>query len=115
MPVYQLLGGKCREAADCYGHASGGEISEVIESAKRYMAMGFRHVRCQIGVPGMAGYGAGADSKKVPALHDGRVYEPAVYIRRVIINIKQTGLATYRLPALNLLRQFILLNIEYNT
>ena len=23
LPVYQVLGGKCREAADCYGHASG--------------------------------------------------------------------------------------------
>ena len=34
MPVYQLLGGKFREAADCYGHASGGEIQQVIESAK---------------------------------------------------------------------------------
>jgi len=30
MPVYQLLGGKCREAADCYGHASGAEIADVI-------------------------------------------------------------------------------------
>ena len=34
LPSYQLLGGKCREAADCYGHASGAEIHEVIESAK---------------------------------------------------------------------------------
>jgi len=84
MPVYQLLGGKCREAADCYGHASGGEIPEVIESAKKYMAMGFRHVRCQIGVPGMAGYGSRAGVKSVPALHGGRVYEPAPYIRRAL-------------------------------
>ena len=58
LPVYQLLGGKCREAADCYGHASGAEIPEVIDSAGEYMAQGFRHVRVQIGVPGMAGYGS---------------------------------------------------------
>ena len=35
MPVYQLLGGKCREAADCYGHASGDEIPQVIEQAQK--------------------------------------------------------------------------------
>jgi len=56
----------------------------VIDSARRYMEQGFRHVRVQIGVPGMAGYGAGAGSKKVPALHQGRVYEPAVYMRRAL-------------------------------
>ena len=59
MPVYQLLGGKMREAADCYAHASGAEIPEVVEAAKSFMAQGFRHVRIQVGVPGMAGYGGG--------------------------------------------------------
>src|SRR2546421_3714334 len=59
MPVYQLLGGKCREAVDCYSHASGQEIPQAIESARKLMAQGFRHVRVQVGVPGMAGYGSG--------------------------------------------------------
>ena len=40
MPVYQLLGGKVREAADCYGHASGGDIPEVIDQAQKYMRAG---------------------------------------------------------------------------
>ncbi len=84
MPVYQLLGGKCREAADCYGHASGREIPEVIENARRYMAQGFRHVRVQVGVPGMSGYGSGGGEAKVQALHDAPVFEPAVYMRRGI-------------------------------
>src|SRR5712691_10123100 len=65
LPVYQLLGGKCREAADCYGHASGSEIPQVIDSAKQYMARGFRHVRVQVGVPGMAGYGSGRGGQRM--------------------------------------------------
>ncbi len=86
MPVYQLLGGKCREAADCYGHASGGDNAQVIESVKSYLARGFRHVRVQIGSPGMASYGSGggAQAAKVAALHSGPVYEPAVNIRRTL-------------------------------
>ena len=35
-------------------------IPQVIDSAQRYMSAGFRHVRVQVGVPGMAGYGSGA-------------------------------------------------------
>src|ERR1019366_8056025 len=58
MPVYQLVGGKCREAVDCYTHADGADYSNTGESARRFMAQGFRHVRVQVGIPGMAGYGS---------------------------------------------------------
>ena len=84
MPVYQLLGGKLREAADCYGHASGADFPQVIESAKSYMERGFRHVRVQVGVPGMAGYGSGRGDARVEALHSAPVFEPAMYIRRAL-------------------------------
>ena len=52
MPVYQVLGGKCREAVDCYTHAEGAEISETIDNARKFMARGFRHVRVQVGCRG---------------------------------------------------------------
>ncbi|MCL6546684.1 MAG: starvation-sensing protein RspA, partial [Bryobacteraceae bacterium] len=87
MPVYQLLGGKCREAADCYAHASGGDIPQVIESAKAVMARGFRHVRVQVGIPGMAAYGAGGQTRSgvtFKPLHNRPVFEPALYIRRTL-------------------------------
>ena len=85
MPVYQLLGGKAREAADCYAHASGAEIAEVIDSARGLVAKGFRHVRVQVGVPGMAGYGSrGGASQGVKALHSAPVFEPAAYARRAL-------------------------------
>src|SRR6202451_1995938 len=58
MPVYQLLGGECREAVDLYGHAAGADFPDVVASAKQYMADGFRTVRVQIGIPGMSGYGS---------------------------------------------------------
>ena len=84
MPVYQLLGGKMREAADCYGHASGQEIPQIIESVRSYMAQGFRHVRVQIGVPGQAGYGSGRNDVKVMSLHNAPVFEPRDYMRRAM-------------------------------
>src|ERR1700757_1052160 len=70
MPVYQLAGGKCREAADCYTHAQGNDFPDVVASAKRFMAQGFRNVRVQVGIPGMSGYGARhGDDTKLKALH----------------------------------------------
>jgi mannonate dehydratase len=84
LPVYQLLGGKLREAADCYGHASGAEIEETLDNARALMERGFRHVRVQVGVPGMAGYGSRRGEAAVTALHEGPVFEPAAYMRRAL-------------------------------
>jgi mannonate dehydratase len=84
MPVYQLAGGKHREAADCYSHASGSDVPELLDSARKIIAQGFRNVRVQVGVAGMAGYGAGRDDSKVAALHQGPVFEPTSYIRSTV-------------------------------
>jgi mannonate dehydratase len=52
MPVYDLLGGKCREAAMVYRHADGREPQEVLENVITYQEQGYLAVRCQMG-----GYG----------------------------------------------------------
>ena len=46
------------------------EIPEVLDNARAIMGRGFRHVRVQVGVPGMAGYGSRRGEGAVAALHD---------------------------------------------
>ena len=83
MPVYQLAGGKCREAVETYVHADGPEYQDVVASAKNYMAQGFRNVRVQVGLPGMAGYGSShKGSTTVKALHGKPLFEPLYDMRR---------------------------------
>jgi mannonate dehydratase len=84
MPVYQLLGGKCREAVDCYTHAQGQEIAQTIDAARKLMDQGFRTVRVQVGVPGMSGYGARGGGTTMAKLHDDPVFEPGAYLRRTL-------------------------------
>jgi mannonate dehydratase len=87
MPLYQLLGGRCRLGADLYYHASGEEFAEVEDAARKAMELGYRHVRIQAGVPGLATYGAGGRKPETDAV-DGpknptRVWEPGPYVRMV--------------------------------
>lgn len=87
MPVYQLLGGKCRHAADLYAHASGRDPQQVEDNIRKWMERGYRHVRAQMATPGFdGGYGAGGGESKRPAhLPPGtRVFEPAPYVRSTI-------------------------------
>jgi mannonate dehydratase len=58
MPVYELLGGRVRAAADTYLHAAGASIEETLEHAASLVAEGYRHVRLQTGGPGLGTYGA---------------------------------------------------------
>ena len=49
MPVYDLLGGKCREAAAVYGHAGGDTPEAVVDSIRSFQEQGYRYIRCQMG------------------------------------------------------------------
>ena len=49
MPVFQLLGGKCREAAQTYVHARGDSPEAVVENIRQLQQQGYRHFRCQLG------------------------------------------------------------------
>ena len=64
MPVYQLLGGKCRFAVDTYTHASGNTKEQVAENVRKYMDEGFRHVRIQLGGYGSTHLSEGPDYKQ---------------------------------------------------
>ena len=68
-PVYQLLGGASREAVLVYGHANGETIDNAVEAAGGFLAVGYRAVRVQCGVPGM---------EKVYGVSSGMAYEPAL-------------------------------------
>ena len=62
LPVYQLLGGASRESVMVYGHANGTTIEDTVRTALEYQAQGYKAIRIQCGVPGMAStYGVSKD------------------------------------------------------
>ena len=80
MPLYQLLGGKCREAAAVYGHADGRDEHEVEDSVRKYMAQGYRYIRIQMG-----GYGGQAEKLAKPeGAPPGAYFDPRAYTRDML-------------------------------
>lgn len=79
MPVYQLLGGKCREAAAVYRHADGRDEAEVEDNVRAYMEQGYRYIRCQMG-----GYGGHSkDVHRPEGALPGAYFDPDAYARSV--------------------------------
>ena len=69
LPLYQLLGGRSRLGVLVYGHANGRDIDETADEVARYIELGYRAIRAQSGVPGLAStYGVSGDKM---------FYEPA--------------------------------------
>jgi mannonate dehydratase len=87
MPVYQLLGGKCRFAVDTYVHAGADTKEEIAEIALRYMDEGYRYIRIQLGG---GNYGATHLSKKPDYKANGfgsandNTIDSRTYIKRTI-------------------------------
>lgn len=52
-PLYNLLGGKSRTSVLVYGHANGRDIHETVDEVAKFVALGYRAVRAQSGIPGL--------------------------------------------------------------
>ncbi len=62
LPLYQLLGGRSRNGVMVYGHANGADIAETVDEVGRYIELGYKAIRAQSGVPGLAStYGVSGD------------------------------------------------------
>jgi mannonate dehydratase len=80
MPVYQLLGGKCREGAAVYTHADGRDPLEVEENVRKFMAEGYRYIRVQMG-----GYGGWPGRLVKPdGAPEGAYFDPRAYMRNML-------------------------------
>ena len=80
MPVYDLLGGKSREAAHVYVHANGPTKEDVTAGVRAYVEQGYRYVRVQMG-----GYGGEHDTLAKPdGAPDGAYFDPRAYCRNML-------------------------------
>jgi mannonate dehydratase len=80
MPVYQLLGGKCREAAAVYSHADGRDPHEVEDNVRALMEQGYRYIRIQMG-----GYGGRVSGLTKPeGAPEGAYFDPRAYMRQTL-------------------------------
>ncbi len=68
-PVYNLLGGKSREQILVYCHANGTDISHTLDEVQHHIEMGYKAIRVQSGIPGIA--------KTYGVASKGEKYEPA--------------------------------------
>ncbi|WP_455648276.1 enolase C-terminal domain-like protein [Lonepinella koalarum] len=65
LPVYELLGGKCRDGIPLYRHCDGADEVAVEDNIREAIEQGYQYVRCQMGMYG----GAGTDDLKLINTH----------------------------------------------
>jgi len=79
MPLYELLGGKCREGVTLYRHANGRDAAQVEESARAFIEQGYHVIRCQLG-----GYQGAAPARRKPeGALPGAYYDPDAIARNI--------------------------------
>jgi mannonate dehydratase len=83
MPVYELLGGKARDAVPLYAHADGKTKEEVIENIHKFMEQGYRHVRAQMGGYGGGGMIPPGKGSRPQSGYKGPAFDEDIYIETI--------------------------------
>ena len=83
MPVYELLGGKVRDAVPCYDHAAGNDVEAAVAAVEKSMANGYRHVRVQFGGYGGGGFIPAGQASRAEGGFAGRAFDEEVYVDKV--------------------------------
>jgi mannonate dehydratase len=83
MPVYELLGGKARDAVPCYDHAAGNDVEEAIDRIHESIEDGYRHIRVQFGRYGGGGFIPAGERSRPEGGHDGPAFDEETYVDRV--------------------------------
>ncbi|MBO0783224.1 MAG: starvation-sensing protein RspA [Ktedonobacteraceae bacterium] len=81
MPLYQLLGGKCREGAAVYRHANGRDHAEVLERVQQFVEQGYHYIRVQLG--GYGGDSQGVSRPSPDSALPGVYFDPDTYARSI--------------------------------
>lgn len=77
LPVYQLLGGKCRQGITLYAHANGETIEDTLDKVQECIDQGFKAVRLQTAIPGLKEtYGVLGENKDYFELQGNRPLPP---------------------------------------
>lgn len=91
-PVYQLLGGACRSAVPCYGHAGGKDLSMLVEEVHRYLEEGYTVVRCQLGAYGGGGFREDLTNRPEGSWTNGPVFDEQTYLNAIPAMFEQLRL-----------------------
>lgn len=83
MPVYELLGGKVRDAVPCYDHAGGNDVQAAVDSVQRSMAKGYRYIRVQFGGYGGGGFIPAGQGNRPEGAPDRPAFDEELYVQRV--------------------------------
>lgn len=88
MPLYQLLGGRSRDGVIVYGHANGRDIAETVDEVAKYIELGYKAIRAQSGIPGLAStYGVAKEKMYYEpadaALPTENIWDTAKYLDHV--------------------------------
>ncbi|MBK7927699.1 MAG: hypothetical protein IPJ98_09460 [Bryobacterales bacterium] len=82
MPVFDLLGGKVRDAVPCYDHVGGRDAAEASENVLKSQASGYRHIRVQFGGYGGGGFIPAGQEAPPPAATQARPSTKELYVDR---------------------------------